>query len=249
MPALADADELCLRLYDQEWAEAARAGGMRFAGLVLNMRGYERFIKSKLDTATLLISCTESHSKANSGKSFDDALKETCSMIEMCKDAGIATRGYASMAFGCPFEGDTDPARVQAAVDAMNGAGADTIILADTIGVAYPTQVQLLGTAALQSGIAADRLGLHMHDTYERAVDNCAEAVKLGFVHYDAAVGGLGGCPFAPGAAGNLATADLLHLLEDVSTPHSVLADPMNAAQSMLAEACERTLKNPFRAS
>lgn len=163
IPALADADELCARLWQQEWAVDARNAGMKFAGLVLNKRGFERFARASLDTATVVISCTDSHSKANSNRGFDDALKLTCELIEAGRAEGIEMRGYASMAFGCPFEGAVDAARVQTAVEAMADAGADTVLLADTIGVAYPAQVRELGAAALRA-VPADRLGLHMHE-------------------------------------------------------------------------------------
>ena len=177
IPALADADELCAALWQQDWAVDARDRGMSFAGLVLNQRGFERFARAQLDTATVIISCTESHSKANSNKGFRDALELTCKMIETGAAEGITMRGYASMAFGCPFETVTDPARVQDAVVAMIEAGASTIILADTIGVGYPSQVRTLGEAALRV-VPAERLGLHMHDTYGRAVENCIEGTR-----------------------------------------------------------------------
>lgn len=242
IPALADADELCEQLWQQPWAVDARNGGMRFAGLVLNQRGFERFARAQLDTATVIISCTESHSKANSNRGFDDALALTCGMIRSGKAEGFTMRGYASMAFGCPFEGETDPKRVQAAIEAMVDAGADDIIIADTIGVGHPHQVRTLGEAALKL-VPPERLGLHMHDTYGRAPSNCAEGIAMGMVHMDSAVGGCGGCPFAPGAAGNLATEDLLGVADGLGVAHGIDAAALGRANKGLEAALERPLK------
>ena len=150
-------------------------------------------------------------------------------------------RGYASMAFGCPFEGTTDPARVDDAVAAMIGAGADAIILADTIGIGEPAQVRSLGGAALEH-VPAARLGLHMHDTHGRAAANCAVGVEMGMELMDAAVGGCGGCPFAPGSAGNLATEDLLGVLDQAGVPHGVEPSALLAANRELGTALGRTL-------
>lgn len=239
MPALADADELCARMWEEPWAVEARAAGMRFAGLVMNERGFERFGRSGLDTATVLISCTDQASKANSNRTFDEALKLTSRLIEVGNAEGYTMRGYASMAFGCPFEGETDPGRVDAAVAAMAEAGAADILLADTIGVGYPHQVRTLGSAALKH-VPPERLGLHMHDTYGRAAENCAEGVAMGMVHMDAAVGGCGGCPFAPGAAGNLATETLLATLDASGVDHGVDAERLEEARRALAVALDR---------
>jgi len=241
IPALADADELCARLWQEPWAVEARLAGMRFAGLVLNERGFERFERSGLDTATVIISCTDSHSRANSNKTFTEALELTSKLIYQGRSEGITMRGYASMAFGCPFEGSTDPARVDEAVAAMVEAGAHDIILADTIGIGYPEQVRSLGNAALER-VPGARLGLHMHDTYGRAAANCAVGVEMGMELMDAAVGGCGGCPFAPGAAGNLATEDLLSVLAEAGVAHGVDASELLVANRDLAAALSRPL-------
>jgi hydroxymethylglutaryl-CoA lyase len=244
IPALADADNLCAQLWSQPWAVDARKAGMRFAGLVLNERGFERFLRSGLDTATVIVSCTESHSKANSNLSFEDAVRRTSDLIAVGRREGIAMRGYASMAFGCPFEGETDPARVDAASAAMVESGANELILADTIGVGSPEQVHVLGKAALR-WISGRHLGLHMHDTNGRAAENCAAGLNLGMAHFDAAVGGCGGCPFAPGAAGNLATEDLLDMLDAEHWAHGVQRPRLSEANEQLAEALGRPLLYP----
>lgn len=241
IPALADADELCVRLWEEPWAIEAQHAGMKFAGLVLNERGFERFRRSGLDTATVIISCTESHSKANANKTFDQAVELARTLMAAGREEGFTMRGYASMAFGCPFEGETDPARVDAAVAAMVEAGAHDIILADTIGIAYPEQVRELGRAAL-AHVPGARLGLHMHDTHGRAAESCAVGVEMGMELMDSAVGGCGGCPFAPGAAGNLATEDLLQVLDARGVGHGVDASALREANRGLEAALGRPL-------
>lgn len=243
MPPLADADELCKQLWQHEWAEEARKAGMQFAGLVLNQRGFERFARAQLDTASVIISCTESHSKANNNKGFDEQLELTCAMIRTGKAEGYTMRGYASVAFGCPFEGETDPLRVQAAIHAMADAGADVILLGDTIGVGYPHQVRSFADAALRAGLPVTKLGLHMHDTYGRGSACVAEGLAMGMEHMDAAVGGCGGCPFAPGAAGNLATEDLVRVLNAAGVTHSIDSEELHVANQNLEASLERKLK------
>ena len=110
IPALADADEVCAQLWQQEWAHDARSDGMEFVGLVLNKHGFDRFLRAQLDAVTLVVSCTDTHSKANSGKGFDDALVAMFDLVRMAHAEGVKVRTYASMAFGCPFEGDVEEA-------------------------------------------------------------------------------------------------------------------------------------------
>jgi hydroxymethylglutaryl-CoA lyase len=242
IPALADADEVCAQLWQQEWAHDARSDGMEFVGLVLNKHGFDRFLRAQLDAVTLVVSCTDTHSKANSGKGFDDALVAMFDLVRMAHAEGVKVRTYASMAFGCPFEGDVEEARVRAVVTAMAEAGADTVVLADTIGTGHPEQARALAELALEI-VPAERLGMHMHDTYGRAVDNCAVGVQLGLVHMDSAVGGCGGCPFAPGAAGNLATHDLLAMLDDAGVAHGVDSARLVDAHATLEAALGREMK------
>lgn len=244
VPALADADALCDALWHQPWALEARDKGTRFAGLVLNQKGFERFARARLDTVCVAVSATEAFSQANAGMTFEKALASTVDLIRTGRDEGYTVRGYISMAFGCPFEGATDPKRVLACVSAMANAGCDVILPSDTIGVARPEQVVSLVGGSLNV-VEPRRLGLHMHDTHGRAAENCAVGVELGLRDFDASVGGLGGCPFAPGAAGNLATSDLLARLEALGIEHGVRHDELNRAQELLERAVGRALKPP----
>lgn len=241
VPTMAGAEEVCERLNASEWATEARANGTKFSALILNQKGFDRFLEHPLDTVTLVVSCTDGHSKANAGKETMQALQSMLEIAAVCKQEGIGTRGYASMAFGCPIEGDVDPAMVQDVVAGYAEAGVDTVVIADTIGVAVPAQVEQICGSALDV-ISGDRLGLHMHDTYERALENCQAGLDLGVRHIDAAVGGTGGCPFAKGSAGNLATEQLLALLDRRGHAHGIQKNHLEAANRKLEAALGRGL-------
>ncbi|MAW60239.1 MAG: hydroxymethylglutaryl-CoA lyase [Planctomycetes bacterium] len=212
LPQMADTPALCEQLEQAPWVAEARAAGVRFAGLVPNRRGYERILETSLEEITMLVSATDAHSKANVNKTVAEALEESCGLIRDAKQQGRYSRLYISMAFRCPIEGRTDPQQVLDITRAVYEAGADRILLSDTLGVAERGDVESLVAGALEFADPA-RLGLHMHDTYGHAVDNCQAAWQLGIADFDAATGGTGGCPFAPGAKGNLASEELLEAL------------------------------------
>lgn len=212
VPQMADTPALCQALAAAPWVAEARAAGVRFAGLVPNRRGFERILETDLEEVTLLVSATDGHSKANVGKSVAEALQESCGLIAEAKQAGRFSRLYISMAFRCPIEGRIDPAQVLEITRAVYEAGADRILLSDTLGVAEQADVHELVEGALAFA-EPQRLGLHMHDTYGHAVANCQLAWQLGLRDFDAATGGTGGCPFAPGAKGNLASEELIEAL------------------------------------
>jgi len=245
IPALTDADALCNQLWQQDWAHEARDNGMEFVGLVLNRRGFERLLKANLDTASVVLSCSDSHSRANSGMSCSDAVKVMSELVKDAHQAGIKVRAYASMAFGCPFEGKIEIERVQEVLCAMKEANADTIILADTTGIGYPEQTEELLDMAFKS-VPPERIGLHMHDTHGRAAQNCVVGALRGVTHLDSALGGCGGCPFAPGAAGNLSTHDLINALEGIGVQHGLHRSSLDAAHTHLNDTLGGHLK-PIR--
>lgn len=212
VPQMADTPEVCTALAEAPWAREARAQGVRFAGLVPNRRGFDRILETDLEEITMLVSATDGHSLANVGKTVAQALEESCALIADAQRLGRFSRLYISMAFRCPIEGRIDPARVLEIVRAVHEAGADRILLSDTLGVAEQGDVVELVEGALAFA-QPERIGLHMHDTYGHAVENCHAAWKLGINDFDAATGGTGGCPFAPGAKGNLASEELLEAL------------------------------------
>lgn len=245
IPALADASDLCTRLADAEWLHKARDDGMRFAGLVPNMRGYEalREHDEVLDTVCVVTSATESHSKANVNRSVADALKASCEVLTVARTEGFATKAYVSMCFGCPFEGDVDPAVVQDIVRAYAAVGADTIVICDTLGVGYADQTDGLINSALDE-IPLEQLALHIHDTHGRGASICQRGFELGIRRFDSAVGGAGGCNFAPGAEGNIATERMLAQLQLVGAEHSMDQEELDETRGFLERQLGKTLRS-----
>jgi hydroxymethylglutaryl-CoA lyase len=181
-----------------------RRDGVEYAGLVLNEKGFERFQAVGLDRMNVTLAATESFNRRNANASLDEA-KERASTMVTARPA--KTTITISVAFGCPFEGRVDPAVVSDLVDHFRGLGAEEIVLADTIGVATPNQV-----SDLIEDTKAE--GFHGHNTRNTGFANAYAALEAGATTLDASVGGLGGCPFAPRATGNIATEDLVYMLE-----------------------------------
>jgi hydroxymethylglutaryl-CoA lyase len=207
IPALADADAFCLATQ----AIADRAGVTRW-GLVLNARGAQRALAAGLTDLQYVVSVSSTHSLHNAGADTEEALTAFAELAGDAIDQGAVVEMTLATAFGCPFEHRVDPDRVVAAARRAVAAGASSIGLADTIGVAVPTEVAELidrVTAAVDVPV-----GVHLHDTRGLAIANALAALEHGAVRLDASVGGLGGCPFAPNASGNVPIEDLTHALE-----------------------------------
>lgn len=235
VPQLADAEDLCRALPDQEWVQKARAEGMQFTGLAANMRGLERLLQADLDSVTMVVSATESHSKSNVGMTKAQAAATAEELIRTAKQEGLFVRSYLSMSYVCPFEGPVEPQPVLDLLQALHEWGADVLLPADTLGSAEPQAVgKLLGLA--QDLLPDAVFGMHLHNTHGRALENCQVAWERGVRYFDAAAGGTGGCPFAPGAAGNLDSASFLEWA--ASNGADVPWDPnQNPANSGLAAA------------
>jgi isopropylmalate/homocitrate/citramalate synthase len=182
-----------------------RLPGIRYHALVPNERGLERAIEARTDVAALFTSATEAFCQANIRCSIDESFERFAPVVAGAKAAGMAVRGYLSVAFVCPFSGDVpadDAARV---AERLYHLGSDDLCLADTVGRAHPEQITAL-LSRLSGVIPIEHLSLHVHDTDGHALDNIDAALELGVRAFDGATGGLGGCPFAPGAPGNVAT-------------------------------------------
>jgi isopropylmalate/homocitrate/citramalate synthase len=191
-------------------AAAGALEGVVRAGLALNERGYERLLTAGLDEVRFAFGVTETFNQRNQGASVAESLAAAIGIVQRARADGLGSTVTLSVAFGCPFEGEVAPARVLDLVKRVLEAGPDTLVLADTIGAAAPGQVgALVGEAA---GLSA-RIGGHFHNTRNTGYANALAAVKAGATVLDASVGGLGGCPFAPNATGNVATEDLVYLL------------------------------------
>lgn len=203
VPAMADAAEVAA-------ATRGVAGVERWA-LVLNTRGAQRALESGMDRLQLVVSISETHSRHNAGRSPAEALAEIEAMARDLPD-GVRFEVTLSTAFGCPYEGRVDPAAVLRAAERSLAAGAAAISLADTVGTGVPREVAALTRDAVALG---GPVGVHLHDTRGLGIANALAAIDAGASRVDGTVGGLGGCPFAPGASGNLALEDLVHALEE----------------------------------
>jgi isopropylmalate/homocitrate/citramalate synthase len=187
----------------------AESHNVELSGLVLNERGWERFRATGLARVNVTVAATDSFSERNAGMPREEALRQTSAVLEAA--AGTPSTATISVAFGCPFEGAVDEGAVVAVAEALVAAGADEVVLADTIGVATPRAVRRLTERAAALGRAA---GGHFHNTRNTGYANALAALDAGATVLDASVGGLGGCPFAPRATGNIATEDLVYLLD-----------------------------------
>jgi hydroxymethylglutaryl-CoA lyase len=204
VPAMADAAELAAATNGVEGVE-------RWA-LVLNTRGVQRAIESGMDRLQFVVSISETHSRHNAGRTPDEALREIEAMAATLPD-GVRFEVTLSTAFGCPYEGPIAPAAVLQAAERSFAAGAQAISLADTIGTGIPKEVAALTRDAVALG--GGEVGVHLHDTRGLGIANVLAAMDEGAARADGTVGGLGGCPFAPGASGNLALEDLAHALQE----------------------------------
>jgi hydroxymethylglutaryl-CoA lyase len=205
IPQLADAEDTARR--------APRRDRVVYSALVPNEAGYERFRAVGLPVAAFFVSASETHNRKNVNRSVDEHLERFRPVAERAKADGVRLRAYVSTVCGCPYEGEVSPAAVVELVKKLQALGADEISLGDTIGVGVPSQVRAL--ARWVADVAPlDQVALHLHDTYGRALANVQAGFEAGVRIFDASLGGLGGCPYAPGASGNVATEDVVDLFE-----------------------------------
>ncbi len=227
VPAMADAEELC-----RATNRGADQDGVVRWGLALNLRGAQRAMDAGLHHLQYVLSISDTHSQHNAGSTTEDAVEGLRAVLDAAGPLGAAVEVTLATAFGCPYEHRVDPGRVVAIAETCARLGVSSIGLADTIGVAIPREVEALVGLV---GAAVDvPIGIHLHDTRGLGVANALAAIEAGVRRVDGSVGALGGCPFAPGASGNLALEDLAHVLEEsgVSTGVSVdaLVDVARAA-------------------
>ncbi|MGM1017904.1 MAG: hydroxymethylglutaryl-CoA lyase [Actinomycetota bacterium] len=205
IPQLADAEEVV--------AGVAAPTGARRVALVPNLRGLERARAAGVTEVAVVVSATESFAQANLNTDRVGAIRRAEEVIAAATGEGIPVRGYVSMAFGDPWEGQVDTALVADISHALHRAGCATVALGDTIGVSTPGLTTRVVQETIAAGVPVDALALHLHDTYGQSLANVHAALRLGVAEFDAAVGGLGRCPYAKGATGNLATEDLVWML------------------------------------
>jgi hydroxymethylglutaryl-CoA lyase len=206
VPQLADADELMAGLQ--------RRPGVRYPVLVPNQLGFERAMAVGADEVAIFVSATESFAQQNLGTTLNGAIEMAALVVAAAKVRGIPVRGYVSMCFGDPWEGRVDPGRPADVAGRLVELGCSTISLGDTIGVATAGQVVDVLDRAEAAGVPRNRIALHLHDTYGQALANVLAGLEAGITEFDSAAGGLGGCPYAKSATGNLASEDLVWMLD-----------------------------------
>jgi hydroxymethylglutaryl-CoA lyase/(R)-citramalyl-CoA lyase len=202
VPQMAGAEEVVERM--------ERRDGVVYAGLVLNERGYDRLVAAGLEEAHLAFAATESFNQRNQGASVEQSMADAASILARAREDGVRATVTLAVSFGCPFEGAVDPDHVLRLAHRLAELGADEIVFADTIGVGVPRQVERFVREGSELG---PPIGVHLHNTRNTGFANAYAALEAGVDVLDASVGGVGGCPFAPRATGNIATEDLVYLL------------------------------------
>ncbi len=237
IPQLADADKLLAGL--------TRHPGVVYSALVPNLKGLARAHDAGLTEAAVFLSATESHSKKNINKSVAEAVATVREVAQAALKAGMRVRGYLSTVWGCPYEGRTPVARVVEVVKQLADVGLYQLSLGDTIGVGTPTQTQEI-LAEVSRIVPLGQLALHLHDTRGTALANALVGLSMGVATFDASVGGLGGCPYAPGAAGNLATEDLVFMLHGMGVETGVDLPRLVEAGALAQELIGRKLPGKY---
>ena len=231
VPQMADAADVMARI--------ARKAGVRYPVLTPNLKGFDAALAAGADEVAVFVAATESFSKRNINCSIAESLERARPVFEAAREAGVRVRGYISVVLGCPYEGNVDPAAVAEIAAALHALGAYEVSLGDTIGTgtAGKTQV-LLRRVAKRVPIAA--LAGHFHDTYGQALANIYASLELGVATFDCSVAGLGGCPYAKGATGNVATEDVVYLLDGLGIETGVDMTKLRSAGRFISDHLQR---------
>jgi hydroxymethylglutaryl-CoA lyase len=228
VPQLADAADLLAAL--------PRLPGVDLPVLVPNERGLDRALEAGVEHVAVFASATETFAQRNLNRSLDDQFAMFDAVVTRALAAGLRVRGYVSMCFGDPWEGAVDPAQVAAVGRRLVEMGCHQLSLGDTIGTGTPGHVDAVLDACAAGGVGVDRIAVHFHDTYGQALANTLAALRRGVTTVDASAGGLGGCPYAESATGNLATEDLVWMLDGLGVAHGADLDALVATSTWMAE-------------
>ncbi|WP_027342823.1 hydroxymethylglutaryl-CoA lyase [Hamadaea tsunoensis] len=230
IPQMADADEV--------WAKIARDPDVRYSALVPNVRGAERALAAGFTEVEVVVSASDTHNRKNINRSTEESLAELPALIELLHAGGASAELIIATSFGCPYEGDVDPGRVAGIVERAIGMGVDKVSFGDTTGMATPRRVRDVLTR-----VARERpLLCHFHNTRGTGLANILTALELGVTQFDASVGGLGGCPYAPGATGNVATEEVVHMLADMGYETGIDLDRLVEAAELAQRIVGREL-------
>jgi len=229
VPQMADAEAVLQDIHKRP--------GTRYVALVPNPRGLARAVAAHLEDLAVFVAATESFSRANINRSIAQSLQDARAVFDGAQAAGAHVRAYVSVAFGCPYEGPVRPEQVRGVAEQLFELGVEEVVLGDTIGVATPRDVARLMDTLVELA-PVERWGMHFHDTRGMALANVMSSLERGVRHFDSSAGGLGGCPFAgPSAAGNVATEDLLYLLDGMGIQHGISLDKVLDASRFIVGA------------
>jgi hydroxymethylglutaryl-CoA lyase len=237
VPQMADAADV--------FAAIVREPGIRYTALVPNLAGLDRAIAAGVTEVAVFASSTETFSRKNINQSIAESLATYKQVCDRALAAGLRVRGYLSTAFGCPFEGNVAPDRVADVAARLLALGVFEVAVGDTIGVAHPGQIPRVLEAVL-ARVPVDQVALHFHDTRGTALANVLAALPFGIATFDASAGGLGGCPYAPGAAGNLATDDLVYMLDGLGMDTGVSLAAVSEASAFIASKIDHRLPSRY---
>ncbi len=227
IPQMADADQV--------WARIAKPPGIRYSALIPNTRGAQRALAAGFREIEVVVSASDTHNRRNLNRSTEESLTDIAALIPLIHEAGATVEVIVATSFGCPFEGDIAPDRVASMVERVRADGADRIAFGDTTGMATPRRVR-----DLLSAVRPDLL--HFHNTRGTGLANVLTALELGITEFDASVGGIGGCPYAPGASGNIATEEVVHMLEDMGISTGIDLDALIEVAELAEKLLARTL-------
>jgi len=233
IPQLADGDDVFRRIVKRD--------GVRYPVLVPNEKGMARALAAGVREVAVFTAASETFNRKNINASIDESFQRFAPVVAAARANDVRVRGYVSCAFGCPYEGKVEPKKVAEVSARLVEAGCAEVSIGDTIGVGVPTQVPDVVGEAARAGVSKEALALHFHDTRGTALANVVEGLRQGIRIFDSSAGGLGGCPYAPGAAGNVATEDLLYLLHGMGYETGVDLEKVAGATRNLAVAIGRS--------
>ena len=233
VPQMADAEDV--------WSAISRSNDVRYSALVPNLRGAQRALDAGVEEIEVVVSASDTHNRKNVNRSTEESLEDIAQVIELAHGRGASVQVIVATAFGCPYEGDVPVERVLRVIDRAVSDGADAISYGDTTGMATPARVTRL-VGETRFAVPEEPLNLHFHNTRGTGLANVLAALQLGVSDFDASVGGLGGCPYAPGASGNIATEELVHMVEDMGIETGIDLERMIEA----AAEAERLVGRPL---
>jgi hydroxymethylglutaryl-CoA lyase len=237
VPQMADAAQV--------FAGITRRPGTRYTALVPNLTGLERAQQAGVTEVAVFAASSETFSRKNINQSIDDSFATYRQVCDAARSAGLRVRGYLSTAFGCPYEGAVSPAVVATLTARLIELGVFEVAVSDTIGIAHPGQVPRVLEAVL-ARVPVERIALHFHDTRGTALANVMASLEFDVATYDSSAGGLGGCPYAPGAAGNLATDDLIYMLNGLGAETGVLLPAVSEASTFIESRLDHRLPSRY---